>query len=83
MLNFPEQTGSGAVTVVWTFLSVFVNFKYINYYHCESCYSIRPTVRSCILLPLLALSIKLLKNLKSLDVFTTKLWTKPKLSNYS
>ena len=34
MLNFAEQTGSGAVTVVWSFLSVEVqrnNIKLLNY----------------------------------------------------
>ena len=30
MLNFAEQTGSGAVTVVWSFLTTKVNRNYIN-----------------------------------------------------
>ena len=30
MLNFAEQTGSGAVIVVWSFLIVLVKIKYIN-----------------------------------------------------
>ena len=31
MLNFAEQTGSGAVIVVWSFLSLLGKNKYINY----------------------------------------------------
>ena len=31
MLNFAEQTGSGAVIVVWLFLSVSAKNKYIYY----------------------------------------------------
>ena len=31
MLNFAEQTGSGAVIVVWSFLNVMGKNKYINY----------------------------------------------------
>ena len=30
MLNFAEQTGSGAVTVVWSFLMGTGNLKFIN-----------------------------------------------------
>jgi hypothetical protein len=30
MLNFAEQTGSGAVIVVWSFLKISVAPKYIN-----------------------------------------------------
>ena len=33
MLNFAEQTGSGAVMLVWSFSLYATNFWYINYQH--------------------------------------------------
>ena len=32
MLNFAEQTGSGAVTVVWSFLIISGIFTFVNIY---------------------------------------------------
>ena len=31
MLNFAEQTGSGAVMIVWSFLSMCIILKYMNF----------------------------------------------------
>eukprot|EP00978_Attheya_sp_CCMP212_P003163 scaffold6570_cov51-Attheya_sp.AAC.2 len=36
MLNFAEQTGSGAVIFVWSFLNKGELSKYIAYYYCGS-----------------------------------------------
>ena len=42
MLNFAEQTGSGAVIVVWSFLIGREKHKYINYIHCKMSIQLSP-----------------------------------------
>ncbi len=55
VLNFAEQTGSGAVTVVWSFLQVGAKFKYIKSCFCL-CY---PTTRQEMADTVITASLKL------------------------